>query len=120
MKINDLFAQRGLAAVKLKGCIREHGFTKVSFARKVDISRVMLDRFLNGNIDNERVFNDCISKALAALNISIDDLVCFEPKFKTADTVRRESVPKEYRMSTKAQKQYGLLMDILELCEIYY
>lgn len=120
MEINDLFAQRGLVAVKLKGCIREHGFTKVSFARKVGISKTVLDRFLEGNVDNERVFDDCISKALAALNISIDDLVCFEPKFKTADTVRRESVPKEYRMSKKAQKQYGLLMDILELCEIYY
>lgn len=120
MKINDLFAQRGLVAVKLKGCIREHGFTKVSFVRKAGISKTVLDGFLEGNVDNECVFNDCISKALVALNISVDDLACFEPKLKSTDTVRRESVPKEYRMSTKAQKQYGLLMDILELCEIYY
>ena len=120
MKINDLFDQRGLVAVKLKGCIREHGFTKASFARKAGISRPMLDELLEGNIDNERVFDECVSKALAALKISADDLTRFEPKFKSADTVRRESVSKEYRMSAKAQKQYGLLMDILELCGIYY
>ena len=26
----------------------------------------------------------------------------------------------DYKMSEKAQKQYGLLMDIIDLCEIYY
>lgn len=120
MKINDLFDQRGLVAVKLKGCIREHGFTKASFARKAGISRIMLDRLLDGNADNEREFDDCVSETLAALNISSDDLIDFEPRLKPGDTVSRESVPEEYQMSTKARKQYGLLMDILELCEIYY
>ena len=120
MKLDDLFDHRSFVAVKLKGCIRERGFTKASFARKAGISRPMLDKLLDGNIDNERVFDECVSKALAALKISADDLARFEPKFKSADTVRRESVSKEYRMSAKAQKQYGLLMDILELCGIYY
>lgn len=120
MKINDLFDQRGFVAVKLKNCIRERGFTKVSFARKAGISRPMLDELLEGSIDNERVFDDCVSRALDALNISEDDWACFVPKHKSTDTVCRESMPKDYRMSEKAQKQYGLLMDILELCEIYY
>ena len=57
MEINDLFDHRSLVAVKLKGCIRERGFTKVSFARKAGISRTVLDRFLEGNVDNERVFD---------------------------------------------------------------
>ena len=120
MTINDLFDQRGFVAVKLKNCIRERGFTKVSFARKAGISRPMLDELLEGNIDNERVFDDCVSRALDALNISEDGWACFEPKHKSTDTVCRESVPKDNRMSEKAQKQYGLLMDTLELCEIYY
>ena len=120
MEINDLFVRRGFVTVKLKDCIRERGFTKASLARKAGIPRTVLDGLLYGNIDNERVFDDCASKALVALNISADDLVCFEPKLKSTDTVRRESVPKEYRMGAKAQKQYELLMDILELCEIYY
>ena len=95
MKINDIFAQRGFVAVKLKNCIRERGFTKVSFARKAGISRPMLDELLEGSVDNERVFDDCISRALDALNISEDDWACFVPKHKSTDTVCRESVPKE-------------------------
>ena len=117
MKVDDLFDQCGLVAVKRKGCIRERGFTKASFARKAGISRPEL---LDGNVDNERVLDDYASKALVALNISINDLIDFEPRLRPADAVCRKSVPEEYQMSTKARKQYGLLMDILELCEIYY
>ena len=122
MKINDLFDHRGFVAMKLKGCIREHGFTKASFARKAGISRTMLDKLLEGNVDNERVFGKCLYCALVTLNISVDDLIRFEPKVKpkTRDAVYLESTPKDYQMSAKAQKQYELLMDILELCEIYY
>ena len=122
MKISDLFDYRSLVAVKLKGCIRERGFTKVSFARKTGISRTMLDKLLDGNIDNERAFGKCLYCALVALNVSVDDLIRFEPKVKprTMDAVYLESTPKDYQISAKAQKQYELLMDILGLCEIYY
>ena len=122
MEINDLFDHRSLVAVKLKGCIRERGFTKVSFARKAGISRTVLDRFLEGNVDNERVFDRYLCCVLDALSISADDLIQFEPKAKPKiiDAIYLKSVPKDYQMSAKAEKQYGLLMDILELCEIYY
>lgn len=120
IKIDDLFDQSNLVAVKLKGCIRERGFTKASFARKAGIPRSMQEELLDGNVDNKRAFDDCFSKTLAALNISINDLIDFEPRLRPADSVCRKSVPEEYQMSTKARKQYGLLMDILELCEIYY
>ena len=122
MKIDDLFDQHSMIAAKLKNYIRERGFTKASLARKAGISRPMLEKFLDGNIDNQRVFDKCLCCALVALSISADDLIRFEPKVKpkTVDTICLKSVPKDYRMSAKAQKQYGLLMDILELCEIYY
>ena len=122
MTINDLFDQRGFVAVKLKNCIRERGFTKASFARKAGISRPMMDELLDGNVDNERVFDKCLCCALAALSISADDLIRFEPKGKPkiVDAIYLKSASKGYQMSAKAQMQYGLLMDILELCEIYY
>ena len=122
MKINDLFEQRSMVAVKLKGCIRERGFTKASLARKAGISRTMLDKLLEGNIDNERAFDKCLCCALAVLSISAEDLIRFEPKAKPkiVDAIYLKNAPKDYQMSAKVQKQYGLLMDILELCEIYY
>ena len=33
-----------------KDCIRDMGYTKVSFAEKADISRPSLDKLLNGSI----------------------------------------------------------------------
>ena len=73
MKFDELFDQRNLVAKKLKDCIREHGFTKVSFAKKVDISRPTLDKLLNGSIENKSTFDRHIQKVLAALNLSVDD-----------------------------------------------
>ena len=43
-----------------------------------------------------------------------------KPKSDIVDVVYSENAPKDYKISDKAQKQYGLLMDILELCDIYY
>ncbi len=80
----------------------------------------MLEELLDENVDNKHAFDDCVSKALAVLNISSDDLIDFEPRLRPADALCRKSVPEEYQMCAKAKKQYGLLMDVLELCEIYY
>ena len=120
MKFDELFDQRSLVAMKLKDCIREHGFTKVSFAKKADISRPTLDKLLNGSIENKSTFDRHIQKVLAALNLSVDDFIFFEPKPKAVDAVYSQNAPENYQMSEKAQKQYSLLMDILDLCEIYY
>ena len=81
-----------------------------------------LDKILNGSIDNKSTFDKHLQKVLAVLNISVDDLVFFEakPKSDIVDVVYSENAPKDYKISDKAQKQYGLLMDILELCDIYY
>lgn len=120
MKFDELFDQRNLVASKLKDYLRERGFTKVSFAKKADISRPTLDRLLNGSIDCKCTFDKHLQKVLAVLGISADDLIFFEPKPKAADVVFSENTPDDYQMSAKAQKQYKLLMDILDLCEIYY
>ena len=110
MKFDELFDQRNLVAMNLKNCIRDRGFTKISLAKKANISRPTLDKILNGSIDNKSTFDKHLQKILAVLNLSVDDLVFFEAKPKTND----------YQMNKKAQKQYGLLMDVLDLCEIYY
>lgn len=46
MRFDELFEQRSLVASKLKECIRDKGYTKVSFAGKAEISRPTLDRLL--------------------------------------------------------------------------
>ena len=120
MKFDDLFEQRSLVARKLKDCIRERGYTKVSFAKKADISRPTLDKLLNGSIENKSTFDKHLQKVLSVLNLSVDELIFFDPAPKSVDVVYSQNAPSDYQMSEKAKKQYGLLMDILDLCEIYY
>lgn len=120
MKFDELFEQRSLVAMKLKDCIRDRGYTKVSFAKKADISRPTLDKLLNGTIENKSTFDKHLQKVLSALNLSVDELIFFDPTPKTIDVVYSQNAPSDYQMSEKAKKQYGLLMDILDLCEIYY
>ena len=43
MRFDELFEQRSLVASKLKECIRDKGYTKVSFASKAGISCSTLD-----------------------------------------------------------------------------
>ena len=120
MKFDDLFEQRSLLALKLKACIRDQGYTKVSFAKKADISRPTLDKLLNGSIDNKSTFDKHLQKILSVLGLSAEELLLYESTPKNVDVVYSQNAPKDYEMNEKAQKQYGLLMDILDLCEIYY
>ena len=120
MKFDDLFEQRSLVAIKLKDCIIDCGYTKVSFAKKANISRPTLDRLLNGTIDNKSTFDKHLQKVLSVLNLSADKLIFFNTAPKAIDAVYSQNAPSDYQMSEKAKKQYELLMDILDLCDIYY
>ena len=120
MSFNDLFEQRCLVGKKLKDILRDCGFSKVSFSKKTDISRPTLDKILNGDIDNKSTFDKHLHKILSALNMTVDELLLFNTPAKTVDAVYSENAPSDYDMSDKAKKQYDLLMDILNLCSIYY
>ncbi len=121
MMFDELFEHRSLVAAKLKDCIRDLGFTKVSFAAKADISRPTLDKLLNGDIDNKSTFDRHLQKILKMLTMSVDDLMLYhsaQPKAATA--VYSQNAPADHEMSDTAKKQYHLLLDVLDLCAIYY
>jgi len=122
MRFDELFEQRSLVASKLKECIRDKGYTKVSFASKVNISRPTLDRLLNGAVDNKSTFDRHMQKILKVLNMSVEELLLYHSvsaKPPTA-TVFSQNAPLEHEMSETAKRQYNLLLDIIDLCEIYY
>lgn len=122
MKFDELFEQRSLVASKLKDVIRDMGYTKVSFASKTDISRPTLDRLLNGSIDNKRSFDRHLQKILKLLNMTVEDLMLYHsvPKKVSTATVYSQNAPMNHEMSDKAKKQYDLLLDLIDLCAIYY
>ena len=107
MKFDELFEQRSLVASKLKDCIRDMGYTKVSFAAKADISRPTLDKLLNGSIDS---------------NITVEDLMLYHsaPSKLSEATLYSQNAPMDHEMNDTAKKQYNLLLDVIDLCAIYY
>ena len=116
VKFDELFEQRKLVASKLKECIRDKGYTKVSFAGKADISRPTLDRLLNGTVDNKSTFDRHLQKILKVLNMSAEELLLYH----SVSAVFSQNAPLEHEMSETAKKQYNLLLDVIDLCEIYY
>ena len=122
MKFDELFEHRSLVASKLKDCIRDMGYTKVSFAAKAGISRPTLDKLLNGSISNKSSFDRHLQKILQLLNMTVEELMLYHslpPKHATA-TVYSQNAPMDHEMSDTAKKQYDLLLDIIDLCAIYY
>lgn len=122
MAFDTLFEQRILVGKKLKDCIRNSGFTKISFSKKTDISRPTLDRLLNGTVDSKSTFDRHLQKILNALNMTSDQLLSYSPvmEVKKVEAVYSLNAPSDYVMDEKAKKQYGLLMDVVDLCTIYY
>ena len=121
MKFDELFEQRNIVAVKLKECLRDRGFTKVSFAKKTDISRPTLDKILSGNIDSKTTFDRHMQKIMKSLDMSIEDLMFYSSKKERhAMTVYSQNMPENHEMSEKAKKQYDLMLDVVDLCSIYY
>lgn len=122
MRFDELFEQRSLVASKLKECIRDKGYTKVSFAGKTDISHSTLDRLLNGAVDNKSTFDRHLQKILKVLNMSVEELLLYYSVSAkpVTTTVFWQNAPLQYEMSETAKKQYNLLLDVIDLCEIYY
>ena len=122
MKFDELFEHRSLVASKLKDCIRDMGYTKVSFAAKAGISRPTLDKLLNGSISNKSSFDRHLQKILQLLNMTVEELMLYHslPSKSATATVYSQNAPMDHEMSDTAKKQYDLLLDIIDLCAIYY
>lgn len=103
MSFDALFEQRILVGKKLKDCIRDSGFTKISFSKKADISRPTLDRLLSGTVDNKSTFDRHIQKILNVLNMTVDQLLSYRPvgEVKKIGAVYSLNAPPEYSMDER-------------------
>lgn len=121
MRMDELFEYRTIVAEQVKKCMREKGFTKVSFAKKADISRPTLDKLLSGTITSKSTFDKHLQKILDALNMSADEMMTFTAVSQpSVEVVYSANAPVDYQMSEKAQMQYNLMLDFIDLCSIYY
>lgn len=115
MKINDLYEQKNLVASNLKNCIRDNGYTKISFANKLEIDKKELEDLLTGLTIDRELFEGLLIRILDFFNMSVEDLLTYCPKSEKKQTYGRYN-----EMSDVAKKQYDLLMNVVDLCSIYY
>lgn len=104
----DNHIQKELITEKLKTYIREKGYTKISFCKKYEIKDSFLEEVLNPppDIVNE-AYIDKVKVILSALKISFEELL----------NVHEMSISKT---TENKGKQYQILLDIIDLCAIYY
>lgn len=122
MRFDELFEQRSLVASKLKECIRDKGYTKASFAGKADISYPILDGLLCGAVDNKSTFERYLQKILEVLNMSVEELLLyhFESDKPVTAAVVSQNVNFEDGKNEARKDPYDLLLDVIDLCAIYY
>ena len=67
-------------------------------------------------------FDRHLQKILKLLNMTVEDLMLYHltaSKLLTA-TVYSQNAPMIHEMNDTAKKQYNLLLDVIDLCAIYY
>ena len=105
MRFDELFEQRSLVASKLKDCIRDKGYTKVSFAKKAGISRPTLDKLLNGNIDSKTTFDRHLQKILKMMNMSVEELMLYSvQQSRPVVSVYSQNAPEDHEMGDTEKK----------------
>ncbi|MBS6204023.1 MAG: helix-turn-helix transcriptional regulator [Firmicutes bacterium] len=62
---------------KSENCIRDMGYTKVSFASKAGISRLTFYKLLNGSIDSKSSFDRHLQKILKLLDMTVEDIMLY-------------------------------------------
>lgn len=123
MELNEVFEYRKLFGEKLKSYLKKDGYTKISFAKKADISRPTLDRILKGELDSKSTFDKHVQKIFEVLRVSVDEVMNLNQKDEDTnviDAVYSMNEPKDYIMSDEGKKELQLLKDVLDICAIYY
>ena len=118
MNIQDLFIHQQDVAEKLKTVLRDRGYTKVSFSKKLGITRPTLDTILNGKCSSTTKYNSYFKKILDILSLSPDALYSTRITSPMVSAVYSSNDPVE-TPSEKEKKQCNLLENLLSLASTY-
>ena len=66
MNIKELYEQKSLVATNLKDCIRDRGYTKISFANKLGMDKSELENILAGVIEHDEIVSDVSCRSASA------------------------------------------------------
>ncbi|MBE6064985.1 helix-turn-helix domain-containing protein [Clostridium cochlearium] len=123
MNIELLFENRKLIGENILNIIKDNGYTKSSFSRITDISRPTLNELIKGEVNSLATFKTHIQKILESQNMNEEQLLNYVPKSKTKKELifaLSDNAPENHAMKPNAQEMFGILEDIVHICELYY
>ncbi len=123
MSMELLFENRKQIGKNILNIIKDNGYTKSSFSRLTNISRPTLNKLIKGEVDSLTIFKTHIQKILESQNIKGEQLLNYVPKSKTKKELifaLSDNAPGNHVLDPKAKKIFGILDDIVHMCELYY
>lgn len=111
-----------IISVKLKKCLIDKGYTAVSFANRAGISETVFRSLLKTGIfdGNENEYKVMIDQVLMALQITMEDLLHYHSLSEKRLTSRVSDDEAGLEKKMAGKREYELLLDILDLCSVYY
>lgn len=123
MSMELLFENRKLIGENILSIIKDNGYTKSSFSRITNISRPTLDKLFKGEVDSLATFKTHIEKILESQGMNEEQLVNYVSKYKAREELvfaLSDNAPENHALNPKAQEMFGILEDIVHMCELYY
>lgn len=123
MSMELLFENRKLIGENILSIIKDNGYTKSSFSRITNISRPTLDKLFKGEVDSLATFKTHIEKILESQGMNEEQLVNYVSKYKAREELvfaLSDNAPENHDLNPKAQDMFGILHDIVHMCELYY
>jgi len=118
-----LFENRKLIGENILNIIKDNGYTKSSFASITNISRPTLDKLIKGEVDSLATFKTHILKILETQGMDEEQLLNYVPKYKAKKEIvfaLSDNAPENHVLKPNAQEMFGILEDIVHICELYY
>ncbi|KXG74028.1 helix-turn-helix domain-containing protein [Thermotalea metallivorans] len=123
MSMELLFENRKLIGKNILNIIKDNGYTKSSFSRLTNISRPTLDKLIKGEVDSLATFKTHVRKILETQGMDGEQLLNYVPKYNTKKELvfaLSDNAPENHVLKPNAQEMFGILEDIVHMCELYY
>jgi len=111
-----LFSERKKIGKNLYEILKQKGYTKISFSKKVNISRPTLDHLFEGEINSITTFEKHLKKISAELEVEISELLMpRKENFVENSVVYSNNEPKDYVAGNVEKELFDVLEGLIDL-----
>lgn len=119
--IEILFSERKKTGTNLYEIMKEQGYTKISFSKKVNISRPTLNHLFEGEISSITTFEKYLDRIRDVLQIPEHELMADRRTAKEGlQAAFSRNEPEDYNPKEQEREMFEILEDLINLCDYYY